>query len=129
MCSQIQNKKSMQIFINPSREKWNKIIERPTVSEGELKNIVADILADVRRHGDAAIKKYCLQFGKVLLDDLKVSEDEISEAVLLVDKELKEAIGIAKSNIEKFHQSQIEETKKIETSKGVWCWRRSVAID
>ncbi|MEO6454185.1 MAG: histidinol dehydrogenase [Ginsengibacter sp.] len=118
----------MQTFINPSEDEWNKIIERPKIDDAELKNIVSDILADVRQQGDTAIKKYCLQFDNVLLDDLKVSEDEISEAVLLVDKELKDAILIAKSNIEKFHVSQKEEILKVQTSKGVLCWRKSVAI-
>src|SRR6478672_7047978 len=115
----------MQTFLNPGRDKWNEIVQRPIINDAELKNIVADILADVKKNGDAAVKKYSLQFGKVLLDDLKVNEDEISKGVLLVDKELKEAIGIAKSNIEKFHLSQMEEIKKIETSKGVFCWRKS----
>ena len=119
----------MQIFVDPPRSKWNEIIQRPKINDTELKNIVSDILVDVKQNGDAAIKKYCLQFGKVLLDDLKVSEDEITEAVLLVDEDLKSAIQLAKENIEKFHLSQKEEIKKIETSKGVICWRKSVAIE
>src|SRR5450432_1495847 len=119
----------MQTFINPSKDKWSEIIQRPKINDAELKNIVADILVDVKKNGDAAIKKYSLQFDKVLLDDLKVSEEEINEAVLLVDIELKDAIGIAKSNIEKFHLSQREGIQKIETSKGVFCWRKSVAIE
>ena len=92
----------MQTFINPGREKWNEIIQRPKINDAELKHIVADILSDVKQNGDSAIKKYCLQFGKVLLDDLKVSEAEINEAVSMVDEELKEAIQLAKKNIEQF---------------------------
>jgi histidinol dehydrogenase len=119
----------MQTFINPPGDKWKEIIERPKINDTELKNIVSDILADVKQHGDTAIKKYSLQFGKVLLDDLKVTEEEIKEAVLLVDIELKDAIQIAKSNIEKFHLSQREEVQQVETSNGVVCWRKSVAIE
>ncbi|HUS00406.1 MAG TPA: histidinol dehydrogenase, partial [Chitinophagaceae bacterium] len=119
----------MQTFINPSREKWNDIIQRPKINDAELKYIVADILSDVKENKDEGIKKYCLQFGKVWLDDLKVSEAEISEAVFLVDKDLKAAIQLAKKNIELFHLQQKEDIKKIETTKGVVCWRRSVAIE
>ena len=36
---------------------------------------------------------------------------------------------ILKSNIEKFHTSQIEASKVIETSIGVKCWRKSVGIE
>ncbi|HEY8690987.1 MAG TPA: histidinol dehydrogenase [Chitinophagaceae bacterium] len=119
----------MQIFINPSREKWAEIIERPKINDAELKFIVADILKDIKENGDEAIKKYCLQFGKVLLHDLKVSDAEIDEAVKLVDEDLKAAIQLAKKNIEKFHAAQKQEEKKIETAKGVLCWRKSVAIE
>jgi histidinol dehydrogenase len=119
----------MQTFIDPSRDKWTEINKRPKINDSELRDIVSDILVDVKQNGDAAIKKYCLQFGKVLLDNLKVNEQEIEEAVSFVDDELKNAIEIAKQNIEKFHLSQKEEVKKIETSNGVWCWRKPVAID
>ncbi len=53
---------------------------------------------------------------------------EIHEALKLVDEELKAAIQIAKDNITKFHQSQKEEVKQIETTSGVVCWRKSIAI-
>lgn len=119
----------MRTFVNPQREMWGEIIKRPEISNTEFKNIVADILADVKQHGDVAIKKYCLQFGKVLLNELKITEAEINEAASLVNAELKNAVQVARANIEKFHLSQKEEVKKIETSKGVTCWRRSVAIE
>jgi histidinol dehydrogenase len=119
----------MQTFINPGREKWAEIIERPKINDAELKFIVADILKDVKENGDSAIKKYSLQFGKVLLGNLKVSDAEIVEAVDLVDEDLKSAIQLAKRNIEKFHVAQKQEEKKIETAKGVLCWRKSVAIE
>ena len=45
------------------------------------------------------------------------------------DKDLKKAILLAKNNIEKFHQQQFEKIKKIETSPGVVCWRKSVPIE
>lgn len=119
----------MQTFINPSGEKWNEIIQRTKINDAELRYIVADILSNVKENKDHAIKKYCLQFGKVLLDDLKVSEAEINEALPGVDKELKAAIQLARKNIEQFHLQQKEEIKKIETTKGVVCWRKSVAIE
>ena len=118
-----------QTFINPERDQWAEIIQRPAVNNEELAGIVTDILKDVKQNGEAAIKKYCLQFDKVQLDDLKVNELEIVEAVSMVDDELKNAVQIAKANIEKFHLSQKEEIKKIETSEGVSCWRKAVAIE
>jgi histidinol dehydrogenase len=37
--------------------------------------------------------------------------------------------GKQKSNIEKFHRSQVEEIQKIETMPGINCWRRSAGIE
>jgi histidinol dehydrogenase len=118
-----------EVLLNPAKDNWPEIIQRKKINEDELRNIVSDILVDVKQNGDAAVKEYCLQFGKVLLDDLKVSEREIDEALPLVEDELKKAIQVAKKNIENFHVSQKDEVKRIETTTGVWCWRKSVAID
>ena len=44
-----------------------------------------------------------------------------------VPEELKKAINIAKTNIEKFHSAQLMTEPVIETIKGVKCWRKNVA--
>ena len=91
-----------KLFINPSKEQWNEIIQRPVLDSKPLEATVGTILNDVKLNGDEAVKKYAGQFDKVQLDELKVSEEEIQEALLMVDDELKAAISIAKNNITKF---------------------------
>ncbi|MEJ7821052.1 MAG: histidinol dehydrogenase [Chitinophagaceae bacterium] len=119
----------MQTFINPSKDKWSEIIQRPQIDNAELESIVSEILVDVKQNGDNAIKKYSLQFDGVKLSELRVTDQEIEAALEIVDNDLKNAIQKAKDNIEKFHLSQKEEIKLIETTSGVKCWRKSVAID
>ena len=119
----------MQTFINPLREKWAEIIQRPQINSAELKNIVSEILVDVKQNGNGAIRKYSLQFDGVELDYLKVSDEEIEQALPAVENELQKAIKLAKENIEKFHRLQLEEVKEMETSPGVICWRKSIAIE
>ena len=51
------------------------------------------------------------------------------EADALVAEDLKQAIRTAKANIEKFHASQRFEGKKVETTPGVTCWQKAVAIE
>jgi histidinol dehydrogenase len=119
----------MQIFINPEKDKWNAILQRPVFDTKKLEDTVAAILQDVKLNGDAAVKKYAAQFDGVLLEDLKVSEKEIEEAVASVNDELKIAIQTAKNNITKFHAAQKENIQQIETTKGVLCWRKSVGIE
>ncbi len=117
-----------KLFINPTREQWPEIIQRPVFDSKPLEFTVAAILQDVQLNGDDAIKKYALQFDTATLNELKVSDSEISEAIRLVDDELKASIAIAKNNISKFHRAQQEQTKQIETTNGVVCWRKAIAI-
>ncbi len=116
------------VFINPGKEKWEALIERPAFDYAALENIVLPVLQDVKQNGDAAVKKYTAQFDKIELKDTKVSQAEIDAAVLLIADDLKNAIQMAKENITKFHLAQKEGVAKIETSTGVLCWRKSVAI-
>lgn len=118
-----------KIFINPSKEEWASIIQRPVFDSQPLDEAVSSILRDVKQNGDAAVKKYALQFDKVQIDEFKVSREEINEAIQLVDDELKTAIKIAKDNITTFHLSQKEEVKEIVTMTGVKCWRKSIGIE
>lgn len=117
-----------KLFISPQKEQWADIIQRPVFDSLPLEKTVSGILFDVKQNGDAAVKKYALQFDKVQLNHLKVSKEEIAGAVKSVSDELKSAVQIAKENITRFHQSQKEETKQIETTAGVTCWRKSIAI-
>lgn len=117
------------LFINPSKEQWPQIIQRPVFDSKPLEATVTSILQDVKQNGDAVIKKYAWQFDKVQLDELKVTDAEIEEAVQLVAEDLKAAIEIAKHNITAFHTAQKEAIKKIETTNGVVCWRKSVGIE
>ena len=79
----------MKIYINPAKNKWTEIIQRPQINNAALKNIVSEILLSVKQNGDEAIKKYSLQFDGVELNDLKVSDEEIKAALLVVNNELK----------------------------------------
>lgn len=116
------------IFINPLKDQWKAILKRPAFDSKSLEDIVAPILLDVKVNGDTAIKKYAAQFDGVELIELKVSEQEIEEASSLVDDTLKTAIAVAKNNITKFHEAQKEIVTEIETTTGVVCWRKSIAI-
>lgn len=119
----------MKTIKYPNRKDWQEILKRPVFDTVVLEKIVGDILIDVKKNGDEAIKKYSLQFDKATFGNLLVSEAEFEEGEKLCSPELKEAIQLAKNNIEKFHKAQKEEINYIETISGVKCWRRSVGIE
>ncbi len=107
----------------------NNIFERPTKNLDDLETIVNKVFKDVKEKGDGALKTYTKKFDKVELTSFIVSEKEISEAEELVSTELKQAIKLAKSNIEKFHLSQKIEKQIIKTQVGVECWQESRGIE
>src|SRR6185312_7461887 len=117
------------LIINPSPSQWPELIKRPVIDSKNLDETVMSIINTVKQSGDDAVKNYSSQFHRFAQDNLWVSKDEIRQASKSVSKNLKEAILLAKNNIEKFHLGQIEEIKKITTIAGVTCWRKSVPIE
>ena len=113
----------------PQEDKWSEICKRVSADDNSITVVVQDIINEVNSKGDLALRDYTLKLDKVKLDSIEVSGKEIEEACLLVSNELKEAIYLAKDNIYKFHKSQEDEQPKIETTKGVVCWRKSVGIE
>ncbi|RYF88818.1 MAG: histidinol dehydrogenase [Chitinophagaceae bacterium] len=118
-----------RFYINPEREEWPALVQRPVFDYASLEQMVAPILENVKINGDAAVKKYAAKFDKARLDNLRVSSQEMQEAVSFVSADLKAAIDVARQNIYAVHAAQQEPVKKIITSPGVECWRKSTAIE
>jgi histidinol dehydrogenase len=113
----------------PSRANWPKLLKRPEFERNQFTKVVSDILAEVKQNGDSALIEFTEKFDGVKLDSLLVSQKEIEIAISQVSEELANAIKLAKANIEKFHEAQNISELRIETTKGVSCWRRSVGIE
>ncbi len=105
-----------------------KVLQRPLFDLDELEGRVKPVLDEVKLNGDRALREFTSKFDGVDLEKFTVSEEEYSEAIGLVSDELKAAIRTAKANIEKFHNTQIEDVTKVETVPGVTCWRENRAI-
>lgn len=118
----------MQKYIEPDRNHWKKILSRPVQSIEALDEKIRVILNDVKANGDEALKKYTQKFDGVSLEAFWVSGEEVAASNALITDELREAIDLARSNIEKFHYAQQSKFEVIETSPGVRCWQKSVPI-
>jgi len=119
----------MKTYINPPREIWPEILKRPVFDVSELYGKVQSILNEIKTGGDEVLRKYTLQFDGVKLNSFLVSEEELIEAELQIDDELKAAIKLASKNIRVFHEAQIIQINKIETTSGVVCWQKPVPIE
>ncbi|TYP75051.1 histidinol dehydrogenase [Aquimarina intermedia] len=118
----------MKTIYNPSKDTWSEILERPTQTFEAIEDTVKNVFKAIKSEGDVAIKKYTKQFDRVELDKLQLTDNEISEAQHLVSEELKEAIQLAKANIEKFHAAQKTDPVQVETTAGVVCWQEKKPI-
>lgn len=118
----------MELIKYPAKEIWEDILKRPSIDNTSLEAIVQTVLSDIKTNGQSAVKKYTLQFDKVDLENILVSNDEFAVAEKSITTELKKAIQLAKKNIETFHSAQKENSQVIETMPGVKCWRKSIAI-
>lgn len=119
----------MKVFNNPDKKQWSTLSKRAQIDKNRLNEAVTTILEDVKRNKDKALFKYAKMFDDVTLESLEVTTNEIEEAISEVSEDLKQAITVAKNNIETFHVAQKEKEQIIETSKGVQCWRKSVGIE
>lgn len=119
----------MKIIKYPKRSEWAEIVKRPVLNVDGLRETVKTVLDRVKAEGDKAVMEYEMLFDRVELSSLKVSEDEIQEAEMLVAAELKVALEIAKNNIEAFHVAQRFTGKNVETQPGVVCWQKAVGIE
>jgi histidinol dehydrogenase len=119
----------MRIIFLPDSDSWSDLCKRPELDKNSLTEVVRNIINKVKSERDHAIHYFSEKFDGVPYGSLKVSSDEILESSGQIPEELKAAIFVAKANIEAFHSVQIHDEPVIETSKGVRCWRKNVAIE
>ena len=118
----------MNIIDNPKKSEWSELLKRPTQTVEDIEQTVNQVFNEVQSKGDWAIAKYTELFDGTSLEQTEVSSEEIKDAEVAVSSELKDAIKLAKSNIEKFHAAQKTGKVSVETSSGVQCWQEKRAI-
>jgi histidinol dehydrogenase len=119
----------MKMVINPPRNEWKQLVQRPYVDNSAVLAAVSGVLAGIKERGDEALLEYARKFDGFVPASIQVNEEEISEAIQNLDPHLKEAIEQAKKNIEAFHRTQLHTEEPMETMPGIRCWRRYTAIE
>ena len=93
-------------------------------------SVAKEIMTDVRKRGDAAVRDFTLRHDGCVPASLKVPEREIRAAGDTLDGKLKKAIRVARENILRFHgYFQAGEDKRVATLPGVECFQRLVPIE
>jgi histidinol dehydrogenase len=107
---------------------WNALDEtsrrealaRPAQSRAdELRDGVGQIIAAVRKRGDAALRELSAKYDRCTLDAVAVDEAEFVAAEAALDPALKAAIREAAARIELFHRATAPLPTAVDTAPGV----------
>ncbi len=80
---------------------------------------VVPILDDVKRNGDAALRKYTQQFDKAKIEMIEVLDSQIDSALSSIDDVLIRHLEKAATNIRKFHIAQLQKSWMKEFDQGI----------
>lgn len=119
----------MKIYQYPTKDTWPELVKRPVFEREEISGLIEGIFTEVKTNGDKALIAFNKKFDKADTESIVVTEDEINNSENELSNDLKRAIQQAKENVFKFHASQCSDIQKIETTKGVVCWRENRAIE
>lgn len=99
------------------------------VAKVDVSAAVSEIIDRVRREGDEALLYYTEKFDKAALTALRVSDEEITEAVAAVDPELIEVLKLARDNIREFHEHQLTEGFTLKKSEGIVIGQKVMPVE
>ena len=104
-----------------------KILSR-SMSNSGVEQAVAEIIAEVRRRGDAALRAYSEKFDRVQLDTFEVSEAEKAAARAAVSPELLAVMERAAENIRAYHEKQLRSSYMLTGEDGIVLGQRVIPL-
>ena len=115
-------------ILNANEVTLEEILSRSVPTE-QVTDVVADILADVKTNGDAALYRYAEKFDRVSLSALEVTQAELDAAVAEVEPEFLAILEEAADNIRTFHRQQIRGSFILTDKPGVVMGQKIMAIE
>ena len=113
--------------------KFNEVPKEEIFSRVEaissVEETVADIIKNVKQNGDAAVLDYCRKFDHAELSSLLVNEEEMNEALSLVEPEFIRVLERAADNIKAFHQKQVRDGFEIRKADGIVMGQKITPMD
>lgn len=105
-------------------------LTRPVQKTADIMKLVLPIVQQVQKDGDKALVALTEKFDGVKLTS-PVLKAPFPAELMNISDDMKEAIDLSMSNIEKFHRAQLpkEEVMTVETAPGVFCSRFAKPIE
>jgi histidinol dehydrogenase len=112
-----------------SKSEVDQLCLRQLEDDHSIKTRVSEIVEQVKKGGDQALRDYAIQFDQVSLNRLYLDKAELEEIAATIPAGVKTAIDVAHANINRFHSQQLSKEAPVETMPGVTCWRENRAIE
>lgn len=97
----------------------NTVLKRDIDDFYEIDKSVNQILKDVKEYGDKALLNYTLKYDNVEIKNIKVTSEEIADALNKIDNSFLEILQKAKYNIEKYHRKQLQNSWITNEKEGI----------
>ena len=95
-----------RIELAPGQKFQNKMLNRIGAFNADALVAATNIVEDVRTRGDEALREYTAKFDGVEMEQFRVSQEAIDEALAKVDPKVAAAIQHAAKQIRDFHERQ-----------------------
>ncbi len=103
-----------------------------SVSDSTMQQVVADVIADVRQHGDIALMKYSEKFDRFAVKsmaELTLTADAIEAAFHRLPTEKQEALTLSAQRVASYHEKQVAQSWQYQDESGVTLGQQITAMD
>ncbi len=118
----------MMKILDTAQVPLSEILDR-TENQRDISGAVAGIIAEVRKNGDAALRRYAREFDRADLDELEVPQERTDAALANLEPTLREAMEEAAENIRAFHRRQVQNGFVIADKPGVVLGQKVTPIE
>lgn len=113
-------------------QRLNELLSWESVSDHSVQTAVAEIVADVRQRGDAAVLEYTKRFDRVdvpALTELVVARERLLQACHNIPSAEREALQIAADRVRAYHQRQKAESWSYREQDGTLLGQKVTPLD
>jgi len=111
--------------------KTSKPVEAQAEIAGQVRDVVADIIANVGRKGDAAVREYSQKFDNWSPADFRLSDEEVAACVASLSKQELDDITFAQAQVRRFAEVQKSALidVEVETLPGVILGHKNIPVN
>ncbi|MDO9629831.1 MAG: histidinol dehydrogenase [Acholeplasmataceae bacterium] len=114
---------------NENNDLFQKMIQRTQFDFNRINAVVEEIVMNVKKYKDDAVRKHTQAFDGINLKDFKVSEKEFEDAFQRIDPKLVGYLKSALENIKSYHEKQMIQSFRVDKENGIMIGQIVRAID